>query len=284
MEISPSPIGLWYILLKYTRIIVRPMFSSRNTGSQLGSSPIRGRTECVIRYRVVSFCGSLCGLIDISRLSGDLCNLIGAALAGLLPTIILIAVYYSLCDITLMFQIYFYRWKRGRSGRPTPHEETPLLLGDNDAETSQSKVSAVVVILRYAGALVFVIITGILAWWISSNTDKTEAPPKHPSATIRWTVQILGWSSAVLYLGSRLPQIAKNVETRCEGLSPALFFFAIVGNLTYSLSILAKSMERDYLVTNASWLAGSALTVFLDLIVLGQFFYYRQAAGPSSSN
>ncbi|KAJ7134702.1 PQ loop repeat-domain-containing protein [Mycena epipterygia] len=226
-------------------------------------------------------------LFVVVWLLGDICNLVGAALAHLLPTVILIAFYYSLCDIILMFQIYFYRWKRGRSGRG-PEEETPLLLG-NSIENSQNKVSTEVLILRYVGALIFVTGTGVLAWWISKNAEKTEEPPKHPTAAVQWTIQILGWTSAVLYLGARVPQIAKNLQTRCEGLSPALFFFAIVGNVTYSVSILVKSTERDYLITNASWLAGSALTVFLDLIVLGQFFYYRalstgQAVGTTSSN
>ena len=73
-------------------------------------------------------------------------------------------------------------------------------------------------------------------------------------------------------LGARVPQICKisahlmspllthesvkNFQTRCEGLSPALFFFAIFGNSTYALSICAKSMNRDYLIKNAGWLAG----------------------------
>jgi len=219
-------------------------------------------------------------LFVVVWLLGDLCNLFGAALANLLPTVILIALYYTLCDMALMFQIYYYRWKRARSG-PAPHEDTPLL-GNNTTEPSQNKVPTVVLVLRYAAALIFVFATGVLAWWISNNTDKIEEPPKLPSATVQWTIQILGWTSAVLYLGSRVPQIAKNLQTRCEGLSPALFFFAIVGNVTYSLSIVAKSTERDYLITNASWLAGSALTVFLDFIVLGQFVYYRQV--DSSSN
>lgn len=50
----------------------------------------------------------------------------------------------------------------------------------------------------------------------------------------------------------------KNVKTRCKGLSPALFFFAILGDTTYALSICAskRGMDWDYLVTNASWLAG----------------------------
>ncbi|KAJ7644217.1 PQ loop repeat-domain-containing protein [Roridomyces roridus] len=210
-------------------------------------------------------------LFVIVWLCGDICNLAGAALGRLLPTVIILAVYYSICDIILMFQIYFYRWKRV-SGTG-PDEETPLL---NRNGGSPAPVSVTALVLRYIGALLFVFATGVLAWWISSNTGYTQLPPKSPpSATVSWIIQILGWTSAVCYLGSRLPQIAKNFRTRCEGLSPALFYFAILGNVTYSWSIIAKSTERDYLITNAAWLAGSALTVGFDLTVLGQFFYYR---------
>lgn len=50
-----------------------------------------------------------------------------------------------------------------------------------------------------------------------------------------------------------------------------MFFFSISGNITYVLSIILTSVEPRYLLTNASWLAGSGLTVFLDLFVLAQF-------------
>lgn len=48
----------------------------------------------------------------------------------------------------------------------------------------------------------------------------------------------------------------KNFDTKCHGLSPGLFVFAIMGNLTYALSICVSSMEKEHLVANASWLAG----------------------------
>lgn len=48
----------------------------------------------------------------------------------------------------------------------------------------------------------------------------------------------------------------KNLKTRCEGLSPGLFLFAILGNLTYGLSICVSSTKIDHLIANASWLAG----------------------------
>lgn len=73
-----------------------------------------------------------------------------------------------------------------------------------------------------------------------------------------------------------MPQIFKNRQTKCEGLSLALFVFSVAGNLTYCASILIKSTAREYLIENMSWLVGSVGTVFLDFIVLGQFVHYRE--------
>jgi hypothetical protein len=65
-----------------------------------------------------------------------------------------------------------------------------------------------------------------------------------------------------------------------------MFLFSILGNTTYALSILAKSMDWAYLTTNAGWLAGSGLTVFLDALVsaLGRTEMWKLTgmAGPLS--
>lgn len=45
--------------------------------------------------------------------------------------------------------------------------------------------------------------------------------------------QVFGWISCFMYLGSRIPQIQKNTETKCEGLSMMMFSMAMLGNLTY---------------------------------------------------
>ncbi|KAJ3822861.1 PQ loop repeat-domain-containing protein [Lentinula raphanica] len=211
-------------------------------------------------------------------LLGDITNMTGAILAGLLPTVIILGVYYTLCDLILLFQVYYYRWK-ARKNSVTEGETTPLLNTVNNHQNKDEPLSSTQkTVIRYVGALLFVVIIGVLAWWISSNIEIPEKPPKHRSSSLTWAVQILGWTSAICYLGSRIPQIIKNFGTRCEGLAPALFFFSILGNATYSLSICVKSMEREYLITNASWLAGSALTIFLDLVVLSQFSYFRYMA------
>src|SRR5436190_19652306 len=70
------------------------------------------------------------------------------------------------------------------------------------------------------------------------------------------------------------------------------FLFAGIGNLTYVLSIFAfegtcRGWQGDcesgeaarlygrYILVNASWLAGSLGTLFLDLCIFIQFFLYR---------
>jgi uncharacterized protein with PQ loop repeat len=53
---------------------------------------------------------------------------------------------------------------------------------------------------------------------------------------IRLLPQILGWFSAVLYVGSRVPQLIKNWRQQStEGLSPGMFICAVFGNLFYAL-------------------------------------------------
>lgn len=71
------------------------------------------------------------------------------------------------------------------------------------------------------------------------------------------------------------------------------FLFACIGNLTYVLSIFAYephcsgkhgkcasgeagSIYGRYIAVNASWLAGSLGTLFLDAGIFVQFFLYRE--------
>jgi solute carrier family 66 (lysosomal lysine-arginine transporter), member 1 len=243
-------------------------------------------------------------------LVGDLCNLSGAILAHLLPTVIILALYvsppdlqvsrkideiyssfkYSLCDLLLLLQIYYYRWKGSKAySQERQQEERAPLLSENRG--SQNIESGTKILLRYMGCLVFVFAVGVIAWWISSSMhQRPPEPPRDRSKSLTWAIQILGWTSAILFVSSGITSdtsayhgnswvqefhrsvecmnvismvqiltfrfLAKNFQTRCEGLTPALFFFAMFGNITYALSICAKSMEKSYLITNASWLAG----------------------------
>ncbi|KAL1950080.1 hypothetical protein VTO73DRAFT_5202 [Trametes versicolor] len=218
-------------------------------------------------------------------LIGDICNLTGAVMANLIPTIVILGSYYSVCDVILLTQIYYYRWKKARrtarlllSDEPETAalygEASPLLPGGTGSEVparrSMSKDT-----LKFASALLFVFAVGVAAWAVDRHVHR-DSPRSKPEEVIEWRSQVLGWISAALFLGARVPQIVKNLDTRCEGLSPFLFVYSISGNTTYFLSILAASLNIKHLAANAPWIAGSALTVFLDLFVLYQFFHYRQ--------
>ncbi|KAE8186061.1 hypothetical protein CF336_g7144 [Tilletia laevis] len=143
--------------------------------------------------------------------------------------------------------------------------------------------------LEYSLATTFVAAVGVIAFFVFKPASSSgESPPPHvhppspdgsgagiPKHQWRRDAQIYGWASALLYLTSRIPQIMKNRKTYCEGLSMALFVFALLGNSTYVASIMLKSTDPEYhLLENASWLVGSLGVVFLDFIVLAQFVKY----------
>jgi uncharacterized protein with PQ loop repeat len=66
--------------------------------------------------------------------------------------------------------------------------------------------------------------------------------------------QVLGYVSAVAYLGARIPQIIKNQrEKSCEGLSLLFFILSLLGNATYGAGILFHSTEKSYVLTNLPW-------------------------------
>lgn len=87
--------------------------------------------------------------------------------------------------------------------------------------------------------------------------------------------QVFGYISAAMFFVAYIPQIAWNFTAQStEGLSAGMFVFTVLGNVTYCLSILAISTERDYLVAYAPWLAGAAGTLGFETLVLWQCYFY----------
>lgn len=123
--------------------------------------------------------------------------------------------------------------------------------------------------------VLLVVVSGISGWYISSG-DRTSRDDEVPER-LEWDplAQTFGWLCAVLYLGSRVPQILLNYERKsCDGVSFMFFLFACLGNLTYVVSVLCGGSGAHYLWINASWLAGSVGTLFLDFAIFVQFFMY----------
>lgn len=98
-----------------------------------------------------------------------------------------------------MVQVYYYRSKKLRTlpVEQDVSEQTPLLSGQLRPQETPVRVLA----LRYTAAVVFIFVTGVVAWWISGadGVEEDQERPELPTR-IKWTVQILGWSSAVLYV------------------------------------------------------------------------------------
>lgn len=235
-------------------------------------------------------------------LAGDVFNWVGAMLQHLLPTMIILAAYYTVADVILLIQCLWY----GTEEKVDPvhlspanpmnenvlqdvfHEGQPLLRANSasraDAEGRSQAISALreseqdVAPKRYFNDTVIVssvVFAGFLSWYISYCNNPT--PPSHDGTDLEmnWLAQIFGYLSAILYLGSRVPQILLNFERKsCEGISFLFFLFACLGNTTFIISVLAISLEPKYLLLNASWLIGSSGTLFMDFIIFLQFFLY----------
>lgn len=165
-------------------------------------------------------------------------------------SVILLALYYSACDVVLIYQVFYYRRLRRLYPERFLHEtiavessnETDALLPAKPpaASTGSSYKTALAYLALTAG--VVLVLAGI--WFISgTNGGGARTPEKWDT-----TSQILGWTSAFLYLGSRIPQIVKNQETKCEGLSLLMFAFSVAGNVTYvAVSFMAPllSFRKD---------------------------------------
>lgn len=244
-------------------------------------------------------------------LAGDVFNVLGAVLQGVLPTMIILAVYYTLADIVLLWQCLAYgdgknpdlihlspanplnedvletamsneeRHNRRRNQGNTT-EDLESSTTSVDSSISKSSSSQFQSFLINTLMVTLVIASGVIGWYISyikESKHHSKHPGKHNPEELIFDplAQIFGWLCAFFYLGSRIPQIVLNYERKsCDGISFMFFLFACLGNLTYVISILSIDMSWNYLWVNSSWLAGSLGTLGLDFTIFIQFFLYNE--------
>ncbi|KAJ4365298.1 hypothetical protein N0V83_008917 [Neocucurbitaria cava] len=244
---------------------------------------------------------------------GDITNLAGAVWAGLVPTVIALAVYFCFADLILISQCVYYNMKNSRRTRKTSTRsqdsvEAPLL-GRRDssniglpgshrrdsAASRRRRASSLPTIvdveengsewMKNAMSIVGVCVVGAAGWaiawktgvWVPQPTDDDTA-----GTEMALGAQILGYASAVCYLGARIPQIIKNQrEKSCEGLSLLFFMLSLLGNATYGAGIIFHSTEKEYILTNLPWLIGSLGTMVEDVTIFIQFRVFGN--GESSS-
>lgn len=177
---------------------------------------------------------------------------------------------------------------------------TPLLdapkPNEAPASTSLKSTSTVQSIIFNAFSVILVCAAGVFGWWVSSRSQHRRHVEHESPSIPEFDVlgQVFGYLCAVLYLGSRIPQLLLNYRRKStEGVSLLFFLFACIGNLTYDMSIFAYSpichhpghcksgeaagLYGRYILVNASWIAGSLGTLFLDMAIFAQFFLYMKA-------
>ncbi|KAF2178105.1 vacuolar membrane PQ loop repeat protein [Zopfia rhizophila CBS 207.26] len=242
---------------------------------------------------------------------GDITNLAGALWAGLVPTVIALAIYFCFADLILITQCLYYNFTNSRKARRkstrstlTDNEQAPLL-GRRDSsiglpgshtrrrsseasrrhrESVNRRDSLASIVEEESGhkewvkntvSIIGVCIIGTVGWTIAYKTGVWVPTPTDDGSAgtdMALGAQILGYMSAVFYLGARVPQIIKNQRDRsCEGLSLLFFMLSLLGNATYGAGILLHSVEKEYFLTNLPWLIGSLGTMVEDATIFIQF-------------
>ncbi|PHH62715.1 hypothetical protein CDD81_6784 [Ophiocordyceps australis] len=206
---------------------------------------------------------------------GDVFNVLGAMLQGVLPTMIILAIYYIFADGILWLQCFYYRGFRLRDEPPPapilphmPPGERTALLASSDAEerpiyewpslappvpdAHQDALAGPKIpskglqnALVKAGIVTLISLTGVLGWYIShlvaSWSDDHEPADQGQGSPLQFNVlgQIFGYICTVFYTCSRLPQLILNWRRKTtNGLSILFFMFTCLGNVNYALSIL----------------------------------------------
>lgn len=255
--------------------------------------------QLIEQWRLKSADGVSIGFISIWFL-GDVFNLIGALWAGLLPEVIFLAVWFCIADAMMIFSYFYYthmypkHHKVHHHGHEHHHhhhdhensqaqghgedhhhhaEHEPLLRRRRSSTLTDIAIEPEChsIFIRYVLPIFFVLGAGCLGYFLSDSKDPTE-----PDTNIEMGPQIVGYLSAILYLGARIPQIIRNHQRKSvEGLSLLFFLFSTLGNLTYASQILFYRSDSQYIVLNLSWLLGSLGTIFEDSFIFLQFYMYK---------
>jgi len=239
--------------------------------------------------------------------AGDILSLAGGLWAGLVPTVIALAIYFCFADGALITQCIYYNTLNAQKDKEEDeaaaaqlHEQDPLLAAAasqsqrKPSTTSRrshrrssarsrrdslsrafSKPTATSAWVKNSLSILAIVVAGTAGWALAYKTGAWHPVPLKSHADSTPTplgASLLGYGSALLYLGARVPQIVKNQRERsCEGLSLLFFLLSLLGNATYGAGILCHSLEEEYVWTNLPWLIGSLGTMVEDLVIFAQF-------------
>lgn len=236
--------------------------------------------QLIEQWRLKSADGIAIGFITI-WFAGDAFNLIGSIWAGLLPEVVFLAVWFCLADFMMIFSYFYYthiypkhkHHKRRSVDAAEQAEDQPLLRRRSSTLTDIAlEPQGHGIVAKFLLPILFVVGAGFVGFFLSGSKEGEDAP----DAEIQLGPQIMGYLSAVLYLGARIPQIIQNHKRKSvHGLSLLFFLFSTLGNITYAGQILFYRTDSQYIILNLSWLLGSLGTIFEDSFIFLQFYMYK---------
>ncbi|CAO3686650.1 unnamed protein product [Rhizopus microsporus] len=205
-------------------------------------------------------------------LAGDVANTVSCILNRQLPFQIYLAFYFCMTDLVLLFQYFYYRKSSFIESKAQELfatesreivETAPILSTSptyGSVKNSKRQLLALFLVFGFKSQSNLVVDSVVLG-------------------------RLLAWACTIFYLSSRIPQIIKNHKRHSvEGLSLALFSFAVVANITYALSIiLHPGHTRETFINALPFIISAAGTLLFDMIIYIQFLWYNRQKDKFSS-
>ncbi|XP_061537919.1 lysosomal amino acid transporter 1 homolog [Phycodurus eques] len=191
--------------------------------------------------------------------SADITNFAGCYLTRQLPIQVVAVIFYIFSDLILISQFIYYKIKNNLN------RENPVL-------------KWLCCLWCGAGTLLLLVLPKL----IIDNIKTSESLTPTSSKSLEVSGYICGYLATVFYLSSRFPQLYKNFQRQStEGTSYLLFVLAMMGNGTYSLSIIMvlpalKDSKKNFIFKHLAWLIGSMGVLILDFFVTIQYVVYRK--------
>ncbi|KAG8703417.1 hypothetical protein FRC08_002851 [Ceratobasidium sp. 394] len=193
-------------------------------------------------------------------LIGDIASIVGTVVQGLLHTLIILGVVNSVIDIALMWQCYHYaKWEQfipfliflrirqpntSTSELPsrTPASPDPTLVLPPPDIPQKSRLSTIlhtVYVLTVVGLSIMV--WGLVVARVRKAAN-LHAGEDGTNPNFSPVGAAFGWTSAIIYITSRCPQIYKNWRFKsCHNLSIWIFVLLVIYNLT-NLAVSSSSL------------------------------------------
>ncbi|BGP04762.1 Putative vacuolar membrane transporter for cationic amino acids [Rhodotorula toruloides] len=205
-------------------------------------------------------------------LFGDITNLLGAVLGKLPPTQLALAIWYTAVDVTMIIQLLFFGHLDPLAPDPKP---TKVFVKLQERKKKHPRWYKITVAFMSFSAwddmklLLFCIAAGLAVGGIyltlGLHNDPEHFVIEEPRVLDPKSLAF-GVASAATFCIARFPEMRSGENRSKAGIKPQhelddpLFF-----NI---LSILILSTNGQYLLIQSPWLGGSALSIFLDGVLI----------------